>query len=153
VAELYGKVNMLEDPQVQKLYSYESEDEITIEDCLNIEYKRCMDYWYPDIEYKYYPLKAGYSCIKFTGDKTVPQDELEAKVLEATKIIISGGKVQFAERGRKMRDMLLKETDWVSGEDTPQSIKDTWFPYRQALRDITTQEGWPLNIVWPEKPL
>jgi len=24
--------------------------------------------------------------------------------------------------------------------------------YRQALRDITTQEGFPHNITWPEKP-
>jgi hypothetical protein len=53
---------------------------------------------------------------------------------------------------RAKRDTLLKECDWVSGEDVPQSIKDTWFPYRQALRDITNQED-PDNIVWPEKPL
>jgi len=52
---------------------------------------------------------------------------------------------------RKDREKLLKNTDWVSGSDVPQSLKDAWFPYRQALRDITTQED-PFNIVWPEEP-
>jgi len=53
---------------------------------------------------------------------------------------------------RATRDRLLKESDWVSGEDVPQTLKDSWFPYRQALRDITDQED-PDNIVWPDKPL
>jgi len=52
------------------------------------------------------------------------------------------------ERTRK-----LKKTDWTSGEDVPQSIKDAYFPYRQALRDITdtyssldSAEGnWPIE--------
>lgn len=53
---------------------------------------------------------------------------------------------------RVERDLRISKTDWVSGEDVPQSIKDAYFPYRQALRDITEQED-PDNIVWPDKPL
>jgi hypothetical protein len=56
------------------------------------------------------------------------------------------------EHLRKMRDFLLKETDWVSGEDVPQSIKDVWFPYRQALRDITETYSSLEDAVWPTKP-
>lgn len=52
---------------------------------------------------------------------------------------------------RNYRDTLLKETDWVAGEDVPQSIKDQYFPYRQALREVTDQ-GNPDSIVWPIKP-
>ena len=52
---------------------------------------------------------------------------------------------------RKRRDDLLKETDWVGGEDVPQSLKDKWYDYRQQLRDITTQST-PMEIVWPNKP-
>lgn len=52
---------------------------------------------------------------------------------------------------RKYRDTLLKESDWCSGEDVPQSIKDSWYPYRSLLRDITLQED-PDNITWPIKP-
>ena len=52
---------------------------------------------------------------------------------------------------RKYRDARLKETDWVSGEDVPQAIKDQYFPYRQALRDVTTASS-PDSISWPDKP-
>lgn len=52
---------------------------------------------------------------------------------------------------RKYRNAALVATDWVSGEDVPQSIKDLYYPYRQALRDVTSSED-PDNIVWPTKP-
>lgn len=53
---------------------------------------------------------------------------------------------------REKRDALLAETDWVSGEDVPQTIKDAWFPYRQALRDITQTYSVYDEVVWPTKP-
>jgi hypothetical protein len=53
---------------------------------------------------------------------------------------------------RNERNALLAETDWASGEDVPQAIKDTWFPYRQALRDITNTYSTLDDVVWPEKP-
>jgi hypothetical protein len=31
-------------------------------------------------------------------------------------------------------------------------MSDEWRQYRQELRDITTQEGFPHNIDWPEEP-
>jgi hypothetical protein len=53
---------------------------------------------------------------------------------------------------RTARDKLLKSTDWVAGEDVPQSLKDIWYPYRQALRDITNTYTSLENVVWPVKP-
>ena len=53
---------------------------------------------------------------------------------------------------RDERDKLIKETDWVSGEDVPRSIKDLYYPYRQALRDITNQYKSLEEVVWPEPP-
>lgn len=53
---------------------------------------------------------------------------------------------------RNDRNALLAETDWVSGEDVPQTIKDAWFPYRQALRDITNTYTIYSEVVWPTKP-
>ena len=51
---------------------------------------------------------------------------------------------------RQKRNKLLLETDWwaVSDRDTSQPEKD----YRQALRDVTAQAGFPNNITWPIKP-
>ena len=53
---------------------------------------------------------------------------------------------------RKERDARLQESDWVMLSDVPQGIKDLWISYRQALRDITDQPGFPTEIVWPIKP-
>ena len=53
---------------------------------------------------------------------------------------------------RNERNVLLAETDWISGEDIPQTIKDAWFPYRQALRDITQTYSVYDDVVWPTKP-
>ena len=52
---------------------------------------------------------------------------------------------------RKQRDILIAETDWVSGSDVPDALKTKWYTYRQALRDITKQTD-PENITWPTKP-
>jgi hypothetical protein len=50
-----------------------------------------------------------------------------------------------AERGRR-----LSETDWMALSDSTMSAE--WATYRQALRDITTQEGFPYAVEWPTKP-
>lgn len=50
------------------------------------------------------------------------------------------------------RDMLLSTTDWTQLSDAPQAIKDKYAAYRQALRDVPQQPGFPDNIQWPVKP-
>ena len=56
-----------------------------------------------------------------------------------------------AKNIRLERNQLLKDTDYAvlpdSGHDTPE-IRT----YRQALRDITSQETFPDSVVWPTKP-
>ena len=53
-----------------------------------------------------------------------------------------------AEDVRSFRDSLLSETEWAVLPDvsTPEGILE----YRQALRDVTKQEGFPHNVVMPE---
>ena len=52
------------------------------------------------------------------------------------------------------RNALLEDTDWVilryfdQGEEVPLE----WKEYRQALRDIPEQEGFPESVDWPEMP-
>jgi len=55
---------------------------------------------------------------------------------------------------RSERDFKLAETDWVTirAMDAGTVVSDEWATYRQALRDITLQEGFPLEVIWPEKP-
>lgn len=52
---------------------------------------------------------------------------------------------------RKERDGLLTKSDFRMVSDAPWDTT-AWATYRQALRDITTQEGFPTNVVWPTPP-
>lgn len=53
---------------------------------------------------------------------------------------------------RMKRDQLLAKSDWTQFKDISESVSTLWAPYRQALRDITDQPGFPFNIVWPQDP-
>ena len=59
-----------------------------------------------------------------------------------------------AEEARAKRDKLLSDTDWTQTLDAPidEDTKAAYRAYRQALRDIPEQEGFPLDIIWPELP-
>lgn len=52
---------------------------------------------------------------------------------------------------RTQRDALLVASDWTQLPDAPVD-KTAWAQYRQALRDITEQPGFPWNVTWPVKP-
>ena len=56
-----------------------------------------------------------------------------------------------AKAVRQQRGEKLKETDWTQVEDAPVD-KAIWASYRQALRDVTKQEGFPWTITWPVEP-
>jgi hypothetical protein len=58
----------------------------------------------------------------------------------------------LALQARSIRSELLQASDWTQLPDVPQALKDSWATYRQALRDITAQSGFPRNIVWPTQP-
>jgi hypothetical protein len=61
---------------------------------------------------------------------------------------------QKAANVRNQRDKLLSETDWTQLIDSPFSndTNGVWQAYRQALRDVPQQEGFPFNVVWPKAP-
>ena len=51
---------------------------------------------------------------------------------------------------RSQRDTLIAQTDYLALSDNTLSPEIS--AYRQALRDITTQEGFPESVSWPTKP-
>lgn len=59
---------------------------------------------------------------------------------------------QKAEEVRLDRNIMLLESDWTQAADVPQATKDKWMAYRQALRDITSQAGFPWDVTFPQKP-
>ena len=56
----------------------------------------------------------------------------------------------LANAARSKRDNLLAATDWSANTDVVMS--DEMKAYRQALRDVPQQAGFPDNINWPVKP-
>jgi len=55
-----------------------------------------------------------------------------------------------AELVREERDQKLAETDWWALSDNTMTVEQA--SYRQALRDITDQAGFPHSVTWPTKP-
>jgi hypothetical protein len=56
-----------------------------------------------------------------------------------------------AKSVRATRDAKLAECDWTQVADAPVD-KTVWATYRQALRDVTAQEGFPWTVTWPDAP-
>lgn len=52
---------------------------------------------------------------------------------------------------RAERNRLLDQTDWTQVSDAPVD-REAWAAYRQSLRDITTQTGFPWEVVWLPTP-
>ena len=77
----------------------------------------------------------------FTGD-TAAADEAEYKARKDA---------EQAANVRNSRTEKLKDSDWTQIADST-ADKAVWATYRQALRDITAQSGFPWTITWPESP-
>ena len=52
---------------------------------------------------------------------------------------------------RSQRTQKLAESDWTQVADAPVD-KSAWATYRQGLRDVTTQTGFPWEVTWPAQP-
>jgi hypothetical protein len=46
----------------------------------------------------------------------------------------------------------LRDSDWTQGKDIADEISQPWAEYRQILRDIPTQSGFPWHVIWPNSP-
>ena len=57
---------------------------------------------------------------------------------------------ELAEEARSKRDSLLAATDWQALSDITMTAEMT--TYRQALRDVPAQVGFPSAIDWPTSP-
>jgi len=55
------------------------------------------------------------------------------------------------ETMRAKRNKLLADSDWIVAKfyDQQEAIPENWAAYRQALRDVTLQPGFPYHITWP----
>lgn len=62
-------------------------------------------------------------------------------------------RTEYAANVRADRNRRLAASDWTQGKDIPDAVSAAWASYRQALRDVPQQAGFPQNVVWPVKPV
>lgn len=53
---------------------------------------------------------------------------------------------------RNDRNGRLASTDWTQMLDVPEATKSKWAEYRQALRNVPQQVGFPAAVTWPTSP-
>lgn len=109
--------------------------------------ERAKHGWYPCVE-----VNAQYDPV--TQIRSPAEFVLADNVVTATYTVWDKLEEQvYAEVATKVRDernQLIAETDWMALSDN--TMTPEWATYRQALRDITSQEGFPYNVEWPTKP-
>ena len=82
-------------------------------------------------------------------NKDVPQPNIE---LMKARYYECHCDTYAAKVAREQRDFLLAQTDWTQNADVPALVKEKFTAYRQALRDVTSQAGFPESIDWPVSP-
>jgi hypothetical protein len=79
-----------------------------------------------------------------------PEEEMQRDAEEAAWAASANDRA--AAEHRMQRDSLLTASDWTQASDISQATKDKWATYRQALRDVPQQDGFPNTVVWPNQP-
>lgn len=79
--------------------------------------------------------------------------------VEKDQAQIDNETAQAAANVRAQRDKRLAECDWVtlkavdaSNDGLGIQLPEVWVTYRQALRDVPAQAGFPHNVTWPTQP-
>ena len=81
--------------------------------------------------------------IAFTAEEEAEWDAMEAE-------FIAGADGRMVEKVRQDRNLRLSKSDWMANSDV--TMSDEWRTYRQALRDVPAQEGFPKDVTWPTEP-
>ena len=110
-------------------------------------------------------LLASYDVYPYTRPAASEYDNLTWRLIDDEFVNVNGAwmlpyklealPLDQAERNiRSRRDGLLQQTDWIviKSYERGQNIPAEWELYRQALRDITAQAGFPYSVEWPTKP-
>lgn len=76
---------------------------------------------------------------------------IKFSVVDKTSEELAAEEAQKAETVRAERNAALASSDWTQVADAPVE-KAVWAVYRQELRDITKQVGFPWQVTWPNPP-
>jgi hypothetical protein len=132
VMEAIGVDPVFEGPQASggTVYQYSQRDGVE-----QIEGK-----WYT--KYALGPVFTDREATETEPAKTAAEQEAEYK---------ADKDAEQAKSVRTQRGEKLKDSDWTQVADAPVD-KEAWATYRQALRDLTGQTGFPWTVDWPTIP-
>lgn len=74
-------------------------------------------------------------------------------IQSATAEEIAERTASLADSIRTERNAKLSASDWTQLPDVNIATKSDWAVYRQALRDLTAQPGFPVTVTWPTEPV
>ena len=90
------------------------------------------------------------------GDSNTQMVVDEQLVSKPESVLAAADAAKVLSNALMQRHSLLIASDWTDTLSARDRLGETlyqeWQSYRQALRDITAQTGFPTEIVWPEKP-
>ena len=87
------------------------------------------------------------SCTPYDDGEFVSMVQVESLTADE----IQAAKDSEMAQMRYRRNQLLKDCDWTQVADAPVNKAD-WAEYRQALRDVPDQAGFPWEVEWPVQP-
>ena len=97
--------------------------------------------------------RSGYTSVEndpvFENDEWVQRWDVVQISAKQREMLTRDAAKQVADT----RNQLLTASDWVTLPDvalTP-SARREWLMYREALRDVTKQPGYPLDVTWPTR--
>ena len=85
---------------------------------------------------------------------TDPTIEVDDTIDKDTGALVSKNVRDVQESRTACRELVrqeLRATDWTQVADAPVN-QAAWATYRQALRDVPLQIGFPINVTWPVAP-
>jgi hypothetical protein len=119
-----------------------------------MRYLTYLDNGEPIAIFNFIPVNKQYICL----DDSFKDYEINSMIVDLTTLKLvpkqmidnpSLDRLQKENEVKIKRSILLQQTDWTQLEDIPENIKLPHKTYRQELRDLPLQEGFPDNIVWP----
>ena len=106
-------------------------------------------------------MKTTYGIADVNENDKPSFDPLTEEIVEAPMTIVDGvvqinyikeavDETEQSSRIRNQRNSHLTGSDWMALSDV--TMTDEWKTYRQPLRDIPQQSGFPASVTWPEPP-
>lgn len=109
--------------------------------------KYTSEYYLRQAIFKYERLVFGELTSEFMKEHEITEEEYNPEDEMSDE--------ELAQRVRNRRNSLISQSDFYVQSDYPSTPEglEAVKAYRQALRDIPSQKGFPRNIQWPEVPV